>query len=388
MKRRVEGLSSSVKAAKKRSWREEAEDDAGGSADDAPGKPPPPAAPVRKVVRAPAPKPPGPPGDEIDELDAALDAALEGGDEDGARPPPPPGGGANPVVWMELSVAGKPRGRVFLELFRDVVPQTAENFRLLCLGASPGGRAVGYKGTELHKVVPGKVVEGGEFDCSASGKDFADESFRLTHSRAGLLSMAGAGPDANASRFQVVLRPSPELDNKQVVFGQILPAGPDGPVADRLHPLHWVEAVGTSRTGTPREAVVVEDCGELAPAEAAKLVGPRPRDDEAQAERYSRGGLRPPKLTDSVLRENLADVLELTADCLESLEWETKKAERASDRDRAQEIEASLKPLGMALEEAKYKAGTVTGDRGIHGRKAQSQQLRLRDLQEALQKLY
>mmetsp|Transcript_132429 Transcript_132429/g.330255 ORF Transcript_132429/g.330255 Transcript_132429/m.330255 type:complete len:300 (-) Transcript_132429:52-951(-) len=297
--------------------------------------------------------------------------------------------GPNPVVWMDISVAGKPRGRVHFELFRDIVPMTAENFRLLCLGVTLDGRSVGYKGSELHKVVPGKVVEGGEFDVSASGRDFQDESFKLQHSKAGLLSMRGAGPDANASRFQVILRPSPDLDNKQVVFGQLLHYGPgeDASSVDRLHVMHWVEAMGTARTGAPREAVVVEDCGELAPPEASKLIAER-AEDETQEARYARGGLRPPKLSEAVQRENLADVLELTADALDSWEWETKKAQRAGDQDRAKEVETSLRPLAAILEEAKYKAGSVQGKNGQHGRNAQSQQLRLRDVQEALQKLY
>jgi len=328
-------------------------------------------------------------------LDAALETnpkKADDADSDAPPPPPPPPmaeGGPNPVVWMDISAAGKPRGRIHFELFRDVVPMTAENFRLLCLGVSLDGRSVGYKGSELHKVVPGKVVEGGEFDMSASGSDFEDESFKLTHSRAGLLSMRGAGPDANASRFQVILRPSPDLDNKQVVFGQLLHYGPgeDASTVDRLHVMHWVEAMGTARTGAPREALVIEDCGELAPPEASKLLASK-AGDESQEARYARGGLRPPKLSDAVQRENLADVLELTADVLDNWEWETKKAQRAGAQDRAKEVEACLKPLGAVLEEAKYKAGSVQGKNGQHGRNAQCQQLRLRELQETLQKLY
>jgi len=203
--------------------------------------------------------------------------------------------------------------------------------------------------------------------------------------------MCGAGPDANASRFQVVLRPSPELDNKQVVFGHVLGECP----ATRLHALHWVEAVGNTRTGTTREVVLIEDCGECSAEEAARF-GVVARTSEAgvpeaetQEKRYARAGLRPPKLADAVHRENLKDVLELTADALDSWEWEVKKAQRSSDvQERSREIEACLKPLGQVLEEAKYKAGTVQGDAGQNGRIAQSQQLRLKELQETLKKLY
>mmetsp|Transcript_175049 Transcript_175049/g.561372 ORF Transcript_175049/g.561372 Transcript_175049/m.561372 type:complete len:403 (-) Transcript_175049:54-1262(-) len=402
MNRRIEGLGSSVKAVRKRAWKEESDDEGGKTA-------PPPPAPgsdseehkvkaevqakrARAKAKAALQKAKSADGSE-DELDALLDEALEGGDEDGAVPPPPPppatGSTSNPVVWMDISVAGKPRGRLHFELFRDVVPKTAENFRLLCLGVQLRGRDVGYRGSELHKVVPGKVAEGGEFDTSASGSDFEDESFKLTHSRAGLLSMCGAGPDANASRFQVLLRPAPELDNKQVVFGQILPYGPEGDSsAERLHALHWVEGMGT-RSGTTREAIAIEECGELDAAEAAKALGiAKVPEEEEQEKKYRRGGLRPPRLSDAVQRENLADVLQLTADSLDSWEWQITKAQRASDKERARDIEAGMKPLTAVLEEAKYKAGSVQGTSGVHGRNAQCQQLRLRELQESLEKFF
>jgi len=395
-------LGSSVKAVRKRAWKEESDDEGGKAA-------PPPPAPgsdgeehkvkaevqakrARAKAKAALQKAQHVDGSE-DELDALLDEALEGGDEDGAGPAPPPppatGSTSNPVVWMDISVAGKPRGRLHFELFRDVVPKTAENFRLLCLGVQLRGRDVGYRGSELHKVVPGKVAEGGEFDTSASGSDFEDESFKLTHSRAGLLSMCGAGPDANASRFQVLLRPAPELDNKQVVFGQILPYGPEGDSsAERLHALHWVEGMGT-RSGTTREAIAIEGCGELDAAEAAKALGiAKVPEEEEQEKKYRRGGLRPPRLSDAVQRENLADVLQLTADSLDSWEWQITKAQRASDKERARDIEAGMKPLTAVLEEAKYKAGSVQGTSGVHGRNAQCQQLRLRELQESLEKFF
>lgn len=381
-----------MKAVKKRAWEEE--DVGGGSDSDAEAKPPPPPpepeAPKPKARKVAAPKDPG--EESEDDLEAALEAALEKQQE--AIKVAKAESNLNPVVWMDLSVAGKHRGRVHFELYRDIVPDTADNFRLLCKGVDLAGRRVGYAGSELHKVMPGKLLEGGEFDCSASGKDFPDESFKLTHTKGGLLSMCGAGRDANSSRFQVVMRPSPELDNKQVVFGHVLPEGPKGNAADRIHVLHWVEAVGNARTGDAREAVVIEDCGECSPDEAKGLVSaPRPTGaaQETQEERYARAGLRPPKLHETVQRENLADVLELTDDLLEGYAWEVKKAQRLGGgeaQDKVKDIEAALKPFKEVLEEAKYRAGTVQGERGALGRKAQSQQLRLRDLQEDLSKLF
>merc|ERR1712014_343758 len=120
------------------------------------------------------------------------------------------------------------------------------------MGAEQGNvKPAGYKSTELHKVVSERLMEGGEFDCSATGREFKDENYQLSHSKAGLLSMVGtsnASGARNASRFQLLLRPAPELDRKHVVFGQVVGQSS----SERLHVLHWIEAVGT-RSGAPRE---------------------------------------------------------------------------------------------------------------------------------------
>lgn len=62
---------------------------------------------------------------------------------------------ANPTVFMDVSLAGEPLGRIKMELFADVVPKTAENARQFCTGESkgPNGRPQGYKGCRFHRVV-------------------------------------------------------------------------------------------------------------------------------------------------------------------------------------------------------------------------------------------
>jgi len=400
MKRRIQGLVSSTtagKPAKRRAWQEDEdqasrsqgkrapEKDSEDDEDDDEGD-------EEEEGAAPPPPPPPPPQAESDE-EAWLALEEAAGDE-------PKGGaipkGPNPVVWMDISVASKPRGRVYFELFQDVVPRTAENFRKLCIGVpvdpnSPDGPKYGYKGTELYRILPGRVVEGGEFDRSADGKEFKDENFKLEHSKGGLLTMANDGPHTNTSRFQVTFKPLPALDKKQVVFGQVL-AGTNGSSSERLHALHWAVAMGTS-SGVPLEAVIVEDCGECDTATAEQLRGSRQEGEpETQSARYARAGLHLGKLEDAISRDAVVDMLELTEVVLESLEWQAKKAERAEDiADRARragEVEAGLKALKTVLEEVEFKAGDVQGADGKQGRKAKTQIFRVRDLEEAMTKIY
>jgi len=384
MKRRIQGLVSSTsgKSTKKRAWQEEG-DEADKVGDqpsdleseeegDAPPAPPPP---------LPEPAPPASHSDE-DAWDAL---EIAGGDEPVAKPVAKVVA-VNPVVWMEISVAGNPRGRIYLELFRDIAPGTAENFRRLCLGEQGG-----YKGTEIYKVFPGKLAEGGDFDRAADGKEFDDESFELRHTKGGLLTMANDGPNTNTSRFQVTMRPLPHLDGKQVVFGQVLAeTNESGP---QLHILHWINAMATT-SGTPIEALVIEDCGECDMLKVQQLRGavPSAGKRESQEARYSRGGIHSGKLEDAISKDSAVEMLELLGAAVDSWEWQAKKAERTSDgaeRSRkSTEVEAGLKALRSVLEDVEFKVGDVVGPDGKLGRKAKTLTFRVRDLEEMLAKLY
>jgi peptidylprolyl isomerase len=93
---------------------------------------------------------------------------------------------------------------------------------------------------------------GGE---SIYGQRFADENFVVKHTKPGLLSMANAGPDTNGSQFFITTVPCPWLDGKHTVFGQVV---------EGFTVVQDLEKQGTA-SGTPREKITVEDCGELPP---------------------------------------------------------------------------------------------------------------------------
>ena len=70
----------------------------------------------------------------------------------------------NPTVFFDISIAGQGVGRIKIELFADVVPRTAENFRQLCTGEyKKNGIPIGYKGAPFHRIIKDFMVQGGDF---------------------------------------------------------------------------------------------------------------------------------------------------------------------------------------------------------------------------------
>ena len=170
----------------------------------------------------------------------------------------------NPVVFFDVAADGQALGRIEMELFADVVPKTAENFRALCTGEKGVGKAgkpLHYKGSTFHRVIPDFMLQGGDFTNgngtggeSIYGMKFADENFNLKHTTPGLLSMANAGPGTNGSQFFITTVKTEWLDGKHVVFGK---------VTKGMDVVKAVEAKGNS-SGRTRGVISITDCGQLA----------------------------------------------------------------------------------------------------------------------------
>merc|ERR1739848_183237 len=167
-------------------------------------------------------------------------------------------------VFFDVSIGGKPAGRIEFELFDDVVPKTAENFRALCTGEKgkgKSGKPLHYKGSTFHRIIPDFMLQGGDFTKgngtggeSIYGEKFADENFKLKHDRPGLLSMANAGPGTNGSQFFVTTVVTGWLDGKHVVFGQ---------VTKGMDVVRALEKQGSSPQGKTKAICKIEDCGQL-----------------------------------------------------------------------------------------------------------------------------
>ncbi|KAJ3160629.1 cytochrome P450 monooxygenase 7 [Geranomyces michiganensis] len=176
----------------------------------------------------------------------------------------------NPIVFFDITIGGQPAGRIKMELFKDVVPKTAENFRQLCTGEyKQNGVPQGYKGCHFHRVIKDFMIQGGDFlkvdirmaigdgtgSLSIYGEKFDDESFALKHSGPGLLSMANSGPNTNGSQFFITCAKCDFLNEKHVVFGRLV---------DGLLTLRKVENVPTSGANNrPKLPVIIAECGEM-----------------------------------------------------------------------------------------------------------------------------
>jgi peptidyl-prolyl cis-trans isomerase A (cyclophilin A) len=142
-------------------------------------------------------------------------------------------------------------GTFTIRLFDEEAPATVANFVGLATGTKawtdpkthqPVTRPF-YDGLAFHRVIAGFMIQGGcplGTGTGGPGFRFADEIHpRLRHAKAGILSMANAGPNTNGSQFFITLAPTPWLDGKHTVFGEVV----DG--------MEVVERIGVTPTGKP-----------------------------------------------------------------------------------------------------------------------------------------
>ncbi|KAL6502506.1 Peptidyl-prolyl cis-trans isomerase cyp40 [Orobanche hederae] len=172
---------------------------------------------------------------------------------------------ARPRCFLDISIGDELEGRIVVELYNDVVPKTAENFRALCTGEKGIGPNTGvplhYKGSAFHRVVKSFMVQGGDISAgdgtggeSVYGLKFEDENFELKHERKGMLSMANVGPDTNGSQFFITTTRTSHLDEKHVIFGKVVKG---------MGVVRSIEHLAVGENDRPTVDAVITDCGEI-----------------------------------------------------------------------------------------------------------------------------
>jgi peptidyl-prolyl cis-trans isomerase A (cyclophilin A) len=152
-------------------------------------------------------------------------------------------------------------GPVVIRLFPDHAPKTVQNFVNLAEGSrewtDPRTRQTTnarlYDGTIFHRVIPRFMIQGGDplgTGTGGPGYQFADEIHPdLRFDRPYLLAMANAGPGTNGSQFFITVVPTPHLNGKHTIFGEVV----DGrDVVDRI------SQTQTGRNDRPVQDVVLE----------------------------------------------------------------------------------------------------------------------------------
>ena len=147
-------------------------------------------------------------------------------------------------------------GNFTVRLFEKDAPKTVANFIGLAEGTkewtdprtSEKVKKPYYNGLTFHRVIAGFMIQGGDplgTGTGGPGYKFADEfSPKLRHSKAGILSMANAGPNTNGGQFFITLGPTAHLDNKHSVFGEVSEG------------MDVVEKIGNTKTTKPGDKPV------------------------------------------------------------------------------------------------------------------------------------
>jgi len=152
-------------------------------------------------------------------------------------------------------------GNFTVRLFDDETPRTVENFTGLAEGTKEWTdprtnkkvQQPYYDGVIFHRVIDGFMIQGGDplgQGIGGPGYTFGDEFHpRLRHNKAGILSMANRGPNTNGGQFFITLGPTPHLDNRHSVFGEVVEG------------MDVVQKIGSTPTGNadrPLKDIVIE----------------------------------------------------------------------------------------------------------------------------------
>ncbi|MGH9534548.1 MAG: peptidylprolyl isomerase [Terriglobales bacterium] len=153
------------------------------------------------------------------------------------------------------------QGTFLARLFADQAPDTVANFTGLASGdkdfvdpkTRQKARRPFYDGLPFHRIIPEFMIQGGDplgTGTGGPGFQFKDEFHpQLSHREAGTLSMANAGPNTNGSQFFITVAPTPWLDQRHSVFGQVI---------EGLDVVKRISELPRDRQDRPKQPVTIE----------------------------------------------------------------------------------------------------------------------------------
>jgi cyclophilin family peptidyl-prolyl cis-trans isomerase len=161
--------------------------------------------------------------------------------------------------YLDVAIDGSPAGRIAIDLYGEVAPRAAENFRALCTGE----KGYGYQGSSFFKILSGLVMQAGEVPGHSSiygDQPFAHDNYLIKHNVAGMVSMVNTGVGGNSgqsdTRFLIQLPDDAGfLDGRYEAFGR---------VSAGMNVVRMIEQVPVKTTRqVPVQKVSIEAAGEL-----------------------------------------------------------------------------------------------------------------------------
>ena len=165
--------------------------------------------------------------------------------------------------FLDVAIGSDPRpSRLEIDLYGEVAPRAAENFRALCTGE----KGFGYAGSSFYKILRGIALQGGDVDGKGAGRSiygepFAHDNYSIMHNKAGIISMvnSGVGGSSGTSDSRFLIQPNDDsgfLDGRYEAFGRVTSG------LGVVQRLNDVPVSGTKQI--PQEKVKIVAAGEIA----------------------------------------------------------------------------------------------------------------------------
>uniref|UniRef100_A0A1I7XKG8 Peptidyl-prolyl cis-trans isomerase n=1 Tax=Heterorhabditis bacteriophora TaxID=37862 RepID=A0A1I7XKG8_HETBA len=166
-------------------------------------------------------------------------------------------------VFLDVKIGEKPAGKITIELFNDVVPKTAENFRALCTGEKGKGKSglpLHFKGSAFHRIIPDFMIQGGDFTLGDGRGGESIYGYKFEVSRYINLAIKAYIDRENKIMFRTktLISHTQELDVCPWLMLDLIRMEANSLSVPQIR----LETMG-SRTGKPKEKVTIVNCGEV-----------------------------------------------------------------------------------------------------------------------------